>query len=44
MVTDYASGGGAEDTMVTGKMTGSTAYHGPLDAAFSIGRWGDCEK
>jgi hypothetical protein len=44
MVTDYAPGGGAEDTMVTGKMTGSTTYQCPLDAAFGIGGCGDCEK
>jgi hypothetical protein len=44
MVTDYAAGGSAEDTMVTGKMTGSTTYQCPFDAAFGISRCSDCEK
>jgi hypothetical protein len=44
VVTDYAPGGGAEDTMMTGKMTGSTTYQCPLDAAFGIGGCCDGEK
>jgi hypothetical protein len=44
MATDYAAGGGAEDTVVVGKMTGSATYQCPLNAAFGIGRCYDCEK
>jgi len=44
MVTDYAAGGSAENTMVTGKMTGSATYQCPLDAAFGIRRYCDREK
>jgi hypothetical protein len=44
MVTDDATRGGAEGTMVTSKMTGNAPYQGALDAAFSVGGGCDCEK
>jgi hypothetical protein len=44
MVADDAACSGAEDTVVTGKMTRSAPDQGPLDASFGIGRRCDCEK
>jgi hypothetical protein len=44
MVTDDATCRGAEDTMVAGKMTGSAAYQGALDAPFGISRGCDRKK
>jgi hypothetical protein len=44
MVADDATRGSAEDTVVACKTASSTAYYGPLDAAFGIGRCCDCEK
>jgi hypothetical protein len=44
MVTDDATGGGAEGTMVTGKMTGNTAYQCALDAPLGLCRGGSREK
>jgi hypothetical protein len=41
VVTDDATRGSAQNTVVTGKMTGSATYHGPLYAAFGIGRCRD---
>jgi hypothetical protein len=38
MMTDRAARGRAQDTMVTGDMTGDTANHGTLETAFGIGR------
>jgi hypothetical protein len=43
IATDYAAGG-AEDTMVTGKMSSSSTYQCPLDAAFGISGCCDREK
>jgi hypothetical protein len=43
MMTNDASGGGAESTMVTGKMAGNAAHEGALDAPFRVGGCGDCK-
>jgi hypothetical protein len=44
VVTDDATRGSAEDTVVTGKMTGSAAHQGALNAPFGVGRGCDGDK
>ena len=37
MMTDRAACGRAQDTMVTGDMTGDSAYRGTFETAFGVG-------
>ena len=40
MMTDRATRGRAQDTMVTGDMTGDSTYRGTFETAFGICRHG----